>query len=67
MRTGAVRRGLDPQPLQDPPHCRSADPVPEAEQLALDPLVTPAWVLPRHLLDQHGDPGIDRRSAAGVG
>ena len=41
--------------------------MPEAEQLALDPLVAPARVLPRHLLDQHREPGIDRRPAAAVG
>ena len=61
--------GRYPQPLQHPPHRRRTDPVAEAEQLALDPLVAPALVLPRHLLDQHRDPGVSRRasSAAGIG
>jgi hypothetical protein len=37
------------------------DPVAEAGQLALEPLVAPALVLPRHLLDQGHQPGIDWR------
>jgi hypothetical protein len=61
-----VRRGWDPQPFQHPPHRRGADPVAQAEQLTLDPLVSPARVLPRHLLDQHCEPGIDRRPAAAM-
>lgn len=37
-----------------------------APALALDPLAAPARVLPRHLPDQIGHPGIDRRPAASV-
>ena len=71
---GALRRGRYPQPLQHPPHRGGPDPDAQAEQLALDPLVAPARVLPRHLLDQHREPwhrpaacrrGGDRSSASG--
>jgi hypothetical protein len=43
---GAPGCGWDPQPFQDAPHRGRPDPVPQAEQLALDPLVPPARVLP---------------------
>jgi hypothetical protein len=59
--------GRDPQPLQHAPYRRCPDPVPQAEQLTLNPLVPPARVLSCHLLDQHCDPGIDRRPAAAAG
>jgi hypothetical protein len=42
------RRWWDAVALQDPPDRRSAHAVAELEQLALDPLVAPARVLPRH-------------------
>lgn len=60
-RAAAPWRGRDPKPPQYPPHRGCTDPVPEAEQLTLDPLVAPARVLPRHLLDQRREPGVDRR------
>ena len=44
--TGALRCGRDPQPLQDPPHRGGSDADAQAGQLALDPLVAPAWALP---------------------
>jgi hypothetical protein len=61
--------GRDPQPLQHPPHCGRPDLDTEAQQLALKPLVSPARVLPRQLLDQHRDLDVDRRTAtpAGIG
>jgi hypothetical protein len=55
LRCGA---GGTPQPFQDPPHRRAADPKPEARQLALDPPLAPAGVLPRHLPGQHHEPGV---------
>jgi Plasmid pRiA4b ORF-3-like protein len=58
---GALWRGRYPRPSQHSPHRGGSDPVPEAEQLALDPFVAPARVLPRHLLDQHHEFGIDGR------
>ena len=63
-RAAALRRGRDPQPFQDPPHRRGADPVPEAEQFALDPLIAPAGVHPRHLPDQHHEPGVNWRPSS---
>jgi hypothetical protein len=60
-RAAALRRGRDPQPPQYPPHRRRPDLVAEAEQLALDPLVAPARVLPRHLHGQCHQPGVDWR------
>jgi hypothetical protein len=60
-RAAALRRGRDPQPFQDPPHRRGPGPVPETEQFALDPLIAPAGILPRHLPDQHHEPGVNWR------
>jgi hypothetical protein len=57
----------DPQPLQHPPHRTGAHPDAQAGQLALDPLVPPARVLPRRLLDQHREPCVDRWPAAPAG
>lgn len=57
----ALRRGRNPQTPQHPPHRRHPNRVPQAEQLALEPLVAPGRVLPRHPLDQHREPGVDRR------
>src|SRR5246127_1691927 len=42
-------------------------PVRELEQLALDPLVSPAVVLGGELLDEGGDLGADRRPSCPVG
>src|SRR5689334_21312096 len=47
--------------LEDPADGGCADPVAELEQLALDPLVSPAVVLGGEPLDQRGDLGADRR------
>lgn len=66
-RSAALRRGQDPQPSQHPPHGRGADADAQAEQFALDPLVAPARVLPRHLPDQRRDPRIHGRPAAAAG
>ena len=48
------RRG-DRQRFEDPADRRCADPVAEFEQLALDPLVSPAVVLGGEPLDERGD------------
>ena len=47
--------------LEDPADGGCADPVAELEQLALDPLVSPAVVLGGKPLDERGDLGADRR------
>ena len=54
------RRRWDPVALQDPADCRGADAVAEFEQLALDPHVSPARVLPRHPHYQGGEDVVDR-------
>ncbi len=41
---------MDPAAAQDPADPRGADAMAEFEQLALDPAVSPARVLPRHPL-----------------
>jgi hypothetical protein len=46
------RRRRDPAAHEDPTDGRGAGAVAECEQLALDPAVAPARVLPRHLLHQ---------------
>jgi hypothetical protein len=53
--------------LQDPPVRRGADAVAELEQLALEPRVPPARVLPRHPHHQDGEDVADRRSSGPVG
>src|SRR5258707_15377737 len=58
------RCGRYPQTFQHPPDRRDADPVAKTQQLALDPLVAPARVLPGHAPDQCGEPRVDRRAAA---
>ena len=60
------RRGRYAQCLEDPADRGGADPVPEFQQLALDPLVSPAVVLSGEPLDQHGDLSGDRRAARPV-
>jgi hypothetical protein len=62
----ALGRGRYAQPFQDPPHRGGSDPVPQAEQFALDPLISPAWVFPRQLLNQHREAGVGLRPAAPV-
>ena len=54
------RRRWDAVALQDPPDRRGADAVAELEQLALDPHVSPARVLPRHPHHQGGEDVVDR-------
>ena len=54
------RRRWDAVALQDPPDRRGADAVAELEQLALDPQVAPARVLPRHPHHQGGEDVVDR-------
>src|SRR6266851_9435463 len=66
-RAAALRRWRYPQPLQHPSYRGGADPDAQAGQLALDPLVAPARVLPRHLRNQRRELGIDRRPTASVG
>src|SRR6478735_6876515 len=53
------RRWWDAVALQDPPDRRGADAVAELEQLALDPRVAPARVLPRHPYHHGGDDVAD--------
>jgi hypothetical protein len=65
---GVPRRSRwDPVALQYPPDRRSADAVAESEQLAPDPHVPPARVLPRHPHHQGGDHVLDRRPTGRVG
>ena len=54
------------QRLEDPADRGRADPVAELEQLALDPLVSPAVVLGGEPLDRRGDLGADRRPSCPV-
>ena len=54
------------QRLQDPADRRRADPVAELEQLALDPLVSPAIVRRGEPLDQPGDLGAGWRPSRPV-
>ena len=58
--------GRDPQCPKDPADRGSADPVAELEELALDPLVSPAVVLGGESPDERGDLGADRRPARPV-
>ena len=53
--------------LQDPPDRRGADAVAELEQLALEPHVPPARVLPRHPHHQGGEDVVDRWPSGPVG
>src|ERR1700747_2297995 len=55
------------QRLEDPADRGRTNPVAELEQLALDPLVSPAVVLSGELLDEGGDLGADRRPSCPVG
>src|SRR3954469_8624578 len=59
------RRWWDPVALQDPPDRRGADAVAELEQLALEPRVAPAWVLPCHPHHQGGEGVVDRWPSGG--
>ena len=52
---------------QDPSNRRGTDPVAELEQLALDPRVSPAWVLARHPHHQGGDNVVGRWSSGSIG
>jgi hypothetical protein len=61
------RRRWDAVALKDPPDCRGADAVAELEQLALDPRVPPARVLPRHPHYQGGEAVLDRWPSGPVG
>ena len=61
------RRWWDPVALQDPPDRRGADAVAECEQLALESLVSPARVLPRHPHHQGGEDVVDRWPSGPVG
>ena len=56
-------RRRDPQRLEDSADRGCADPVTELEQLALDPLVSPAVVLGGEPPDEPSDLGADRRSS----
>jgi hypothetical protein len=62
-RSGA---GGDVQGLEDPADRGRADPVAEFQQLALDPLVSPAVVLGGEPFDQRGDLGADWRPSRSV-
>ena len=61
-----LRCRRDLQRLQDPAYGGCADSVAEFQQLALDPLVSPAVVLGGEPLDQRGDLGADLRSSCPV-
>jgi hypothetical protein len=60
-------RWWDAVALQDPPDRRGADAVAELEQLALDPDVSPARVLPGHPYHHGGEYGVDRWPSGPVG
>jgi len=53
--------------LEDPSDRRGADAVAEVEQLALDPLISPARVLPGHAHHQGGEGVVDLWSSGPVG
>jgi hypothetical protein len=53
-----------PQLFEHAPDGSGADPIAQAQQLALNPLVSPAGILPGHALHLRGERGIDRRPAA---
>jgi len=57
----AVSAPGDLQGIEDPADRGCANPVAEFEQLALDPVVSPAAVLGGEPLNQRGDLGTDRR------
>ena len=61
-----LRCRRDLQRLEDPADRGCADPVAELEQLALDPLVSPAVVLGGEPFDERGDLGADRRPSCPV-
>jgi len=66
-RVGApLRCRRDLQSFEDPTDGRCADPVPELQQFALDPLISPAVVLGGEPLDQHGDLCANRRPSLPV-
>ena len=54
------------QGLEDPADGGCADPVAELEQLALDPLVSPAVIFGGEPLDERGDLGADGRPSRPV-
>jgi len=56
-----ARRGTEPGGGQDPADRPFPYPVPQAQQLTLDPPVTPAGVLPRQLFDESTHFGRDGR------
>jgi hypothetical protein len=56
----ADRRRWDPVALEDATDRRGADTMAEFEQLALDPHIAPARVLPRHRRHQRGKDVVDR-------
>jgi hypothetical protein len=60
------RRWRDSVALQDPPDRRGAHVMAECEQLALDPPVSPARVLPRHPHHQGDQDVVDRWSSGPV-
>jgi hypothetical protein len=62
----AARGGCEPGRGQDPPYRSRADPVPEAEEFALDAPVSPPRVLPGQPPDQFADLLRDRRASDGV-
>jgi hypothetical protein len=56
----ADRRRWDPVALEDATDRRGADTMAEFEQLALDPPIAPARVVPRHPRHQRGKDVVDR-------
>jgi hypothetical protein len=63
---GARRSRWDAVAPQDPPDRRGADAVTESEQLALDPHVAPAPVVPGHPHHQGDEDVVDRRTTAPI-
>src|SRR2546429_3999932 len=62
----AVSAPGDLRGVEDPADRGCANPVAGLEQLALDPLVSPATVLGGEPLNQRGDLGADRRPSCPV-
>jgi hypothetical protein len=62
-RSRPARRRIQPGGLQDRPHGRRRDRVPQADEFAVDPTVTPQRVVPGHLQHQPADRRRRRWSA----
>jgi hypothetical protein len=55
-----------PELFEDPADRRGTYSAADLQELALDALVAPRWVLSRKLFDQPGDFGVDGRTSGAV-